>query len=159
MCLLGPGGVGKTTLASCVLYDERVVERFERRLLVACEGTSSLNLLMVELANALRIPPEQRDSELYNRILHKISAQPTLICLDNFETPWEGLERRDVESLLVQLASIPNLGLLITVRGTQRPAPSVISWTKPFLPPLRPLPFDDAAALFQDICGQWGRLG
>ncbi len=48
-----------------------------------------------------------------------------MLILDNFETPWEPLASRDeVETLLAQLTDIPNLTLVVTLRGAERPSKS-----------------------------------
>ncbi len=45
---------------------------------------------------------------------------PALLVLDNTETPWDG-DRLPTEELLAQLAAVPKLALVASIRGEQRP--------------------------------------
>src|SRR5271154_4726515 len=68
--ILGSGGIGKTTLALTVLYDEKVVKKYKHQYFVSCEGITSINLLLGELVKVLGIPLEAQDQYLKERILH-----------------------------------------------------------------------------------------
>ncbi|KAJ7146632.1 hypothetical protein C8R44DRAFT_973349, partial [Mycena epipterygia] len=57
--------------------------------------------------------------------------------------------RGAVEEFLSQLTDISHLALMITMRGTERPAK--ICWTHPFLQPLKPLSDDAACQTFVAI--------
>ena len=59
-----------------------------------------------------------------------------VICLDNFETVWDADTLR-VEALLAKFTSLPNLTVMITSRGSNRPLQT--TWTKPLLAPIGPL--------------------
>jgi hypothetical protein len=50
------------------------------------------------------------------KIAHYFShAPPSLLVLDNLETPWEALSSRsEVEELLSLLTEVPGLGLLVS---------------------------------------------
>ncbi|KAJ7235125.1 hypothetical protein C8J57DRAFT_1378777 [Mycena rebaudengoi] len=101
LAILGPGGMGKTSLAKSALH-------------------------------------------------HPDVSGPTLLLLDNFETPWEDLKRRnEVEEFLSLLTDVPHLALLLTMRGAERPGK--VKWTRPFLPPLSPLPPAASRQTFIDI--------
>ncbi|KAG6855206.1 hypothetical protein H0H87_006844, partial [Tephrocybe sp. NHM501043] len=146
LIILGAGGMGKTTLALSVLHDPVIIDRYPSRYFVSCEGTPTKLSVIIEIADALRIPREIRDARLLDSIL---SAFPenSLLCLDNFETVWDDeAVRVDLEELLSDL-QLPNLGLMITMRGTQRP--SRVSWSKPFLPPLQALSEENSRCIFQ----------
>ncbi|KAJ7793992.1 hypothetical protein B0H14DRAFT_3558461 [Mycena olivaceomarginata] len=74
----------------------------------------------------------------------------SLLVLDNLETPWEPkVSRGSVEEFLSLLTDIPHLALMITMRGAERPAR--VCWSRPFLPPLKPLSDDAARQTFFDI--------
>ncbi|KAJ7800150.1 hypothetical protein B0H14DRAFT_3786346 [Mycena olivaceomarginata] len=87
-------------------------------------------------------------------IAHHLTMQPPcLLVLDNFETPWEPVDGRPkVEELLALLADISHVGLLITMCGAERP--SKVQWTRPFLPPLRPLSPTPAHQTFIEIADE-----
>lgn len=153
IAILGAGGIGKTTLALSVLYDPQVIQRYESRYFVACDGVTSAELLLTELANVLRLPRDQLDENMHDLVLAAFRRDSVVICFDNLETAWDNpVSRRAVEDLLVEFMAIPSLAVLVTMRGTQRPAPSA-GWSLPFLPPLHSLHFADAASVFRHISG------
>ncbi len=146
--------MGKTSLASSVLHHEAIISKYQRRLFVSCEGIPSLDALISEVCNVLRLGSEQRDHRLYDTILQALSQSPTLICFDNFETVWEPEESRvPVEDFLAHVAAISNLGLIVTMRGSERPAELRIKWT--LHRSLSSLTDDDARQLFEEISGKW----
>ncbi|KAF8201304.1 hypothetical protein K438DRAFT_1932971 [Mycena galopus ATCC 62051] len=154
IAILGAGGIGKTTLAVSVLYDEQVIARYDSRYFVACDGVTSAELLLTELANVLRLPRDQLDENMRDLVLAQFRRDAGIICFDNLETAWDNLEgRREVEDLLMEFMAIPNLAVLVAMRGTQRPAPGA-GWSMPFLQPLHSLHFADAADVFRRISGK-----
>jgi len=150
--ILGEGGIGKTTLALSVLNDPQIDKRYPTRYFVSCEATTTVASLLPELANALRIPPSNRNEKLSETVLTLLRQKPCVLCLDNFETLWEdGKGRAAVDTFLKHIASEPTLGILMTMRGTQ--CPSSVSWSKPLLPSLAPLEFRCALQVFEHIAG------
>ncbi|KAF7330017.1 AAA domain-containing protein [Mycena kentingensis (nom. inval.)] len=147
IAILGPGGVGKSSLALAALYDARVVHRFgSGRHFVSCEAGDIVSALGNHLGVALAKGRSAVDVVL--GWLEK-GGQCVLV-LDNVETAWEPSEsRQGVEDLLSRLSGLPNLHLIITLRGEERPAK--VSWTRPFLRPLQPLSDDAARQTFLDI--------
>ncbi|KAF8154328.1 hypothetical protein K438DRAFT_1777960 [Mycena galopus ATCC 62051] len=113
---------------------------------------SSLNIscaeLMIKIGLHLRLEPSRL---LSKTIVHHLrQCGSCLLVLDNFETPWEPLEsRRQVEEFLSLLADIPSLALLVTMRGAERPGK--VKWTRPFLPPLEPLPTSASRQIFLEV--------
>ncbi|KAJ7280848.1 hypothetical protein C8J57DRAFT_1711819 [Mycena rebaudengoi] len=81
----------------------------------------------------------EKGSNLAKKIAHYFAhAPPSLLVLDNLDTPWESLSSHsEVEEFLSLLTDVPHLGLMITLRGVERPAK--VKWTRPFLAPLKPL--------------------
>ncbi len=117
-CLLGPGGVGKSTVSLRALHDERVVEKFgERRYFVYCEAANSRNELMQAIARDTGVTPGEH---LEARLWQHLERAPAALTLDNFETPWEQ-DAGAVEELLAQLAALPRLALVASIRGRKRP--------------------------------------
>ncbi|KAJ7586210.1 P-loop containing nucleoside triphosphate hydrolase protein, partial [Mycena floridula] len=146
--ILGPGGMGKTTLAQSILNHPKVMEWFSKQLFVSCETLDTVSAILNALANVLHIA--DRGQNLQLKILDALRGEPTILCLDNFEDPWD-LIRRDSEKLLGQLATIPTLTIFITMRGEQYP--DDVPWTVPRFPPLKSLSLPDARTVFEHISG------
>jgi hypothetical protein len=149
--ILGFGGIGKTTLALSVLHSTEILEHYAQRFFVHCDLIVTVDQLVSAFADALHIPRTTRDSTLRNLVLHELSQGPfSLICLDNFETIWDPFETRGlVEALLLELDGIPKLSVILTMRGTQRPAS--MHWSKPLLQPLEPLSLQDSKRILSSI--------
>ncbi|KAJ7683333.1 hypothetical protein B0H17DRAFT_1333314 [Mycena rosella] len=149
IAILGPGGMGKTALTTAALYHPDVTRKYTERYFISCHATTTCTELISILADYLGVEP---GSYLASRVARLLKyAPPTLLVLDNFETPWESETRPAVEEFLATVTEVAHVALLITMRGAERPAK--VKWTRPFLLPLRPL--DDSAALrtFVDIAG------
>ncbi|KAJ7626749.1 hypothetical protein B0H17DRAFT_1218516 [Mycena rosella] len=149
IAILGPGGMGKTALTTAALHHPDVTRKYTERYFISCHATTTCTDLISILADYLGVEP---GSYLANRVTRFLKyAPPTLLVLDNFETPWESETRPAVEEFLATVTEVAHVALLITMRGAERPAK--VKWTRPFLLPLRPL--DDSAALrtFVDIAG------
>lgn len=150
--ILGPGGMGKTSLASAVLCHPAVVERFgDRRHWALCETAGSYDLLIGIVARSLGINQPSGDVMYLINAFVRTSLEPRLIVLDNFETPWDisGSQSR-VLDVLCSLFSFPHLAIILTMRGTL-PGLGRITWTKPILPPLEVLSSEAAQQLYVEI--------
>ncbi|KAK7013242.1 P-loop containing nucleoside triphosphate hydrolase protein [Favolaschia claudopus] len=146
--ILGPGGIGKTTLATTALHHPDVSAKFTHRYFVSCESAKNHDTLVSVIASHVGVTPSRNTSKQVLR--HFSGAEPSILLLDNFETSWEPLaSRAQVEEFLSLLADIPHLALLITMRGAE--PPSSIRWSRPFLPPLEPLTDNAARLIFSDI--------
>ncbi|KAJ7041220.1 hypothetical protein C8F04DRAFT_1391323 [Mycena alexandri] len=151
VAILGPGGIGKTTLAMAALHNPVVIERYNQRHFIPCESASRSADLASIMGSILGLEPSKQLTRVIVR--HFAESEPTLILLDNFETPWEPLESRaGVEEFISLLADIPTLALLITMRGAERPAK--VKWSRPFLPVLEPLSKEAAHQVFVDIADE-----
>jgi tetratricopeptide (TPR) repeat protein len=150
LAILGPGGMGKTSLSLSILSHARVVSTFGgSRYFLACDTTSSLDLFIHELATILDIGVDGLSSQLLQTILTRLRKQRCLLVLDNLETLWDPLHTRsEVEGFLSELSSIPTVNLLVTIRGSQHP--TGVEWSQ-LLPPLKPLSLQAAKALFYRI--------
>ncbi|KAJ6592260.1 P-loop containing nucleoside triphosphate hydrolase protein, partial [Mycena vulgaris] len=149
IAILGAGGMGKTSLARAVLHHPTITGKYEQhRFFIACEFTSTKDELVTLIGAHLGLKPNK---DLAKVIVHHFATNPTcLLILDNLETIWEPMGiRREIEEFLSLLTDVHHLALVITMRGTERPAS--VHWTRPFLPALKPLTQDAARQTFMDI--------
>jgi tetratricopeptide (TPR) repeat protein len=149
IAVLGPGGIGKTSLALSLMHHESVVRKFEqRRYFIACDVIEKVDALNERFGVILGLNEKKPLHDL-RRLLEELH-QPILITLDNFETPWEDKDNRAaIEGFLSDLTSIPLISVIITLRGAERPAG--VAWTRPFLPPVAPLDLEAAIEVFTSI--------
>ncbi|KAJ7218200.1 hypothetical protein C8J57DRAFT_1482861 [Mycena rebaudengoi] len=136
IAILGAGGMGKTSLATAALHNPQVEAKYSHRYFVPCHSSPTCTELAGTIADHIGL---EKGSNLPKRIAHYFAhAPPSLLVLDNLETPWEALSARsEVEEFLSLLTDAPHLGLMITLRGAEHP--SKVKWTHPFLAPLEPL--------------------
>ncbi|KAJ7629006.1 P-loop containing nucleoside triphosphate hydrolase protein [Roridomyces roridus] len=146
--ILGPGGIGKTSLARAVLHNPLVVSKYTRMFFIPCDSAPTCSELIGLVALHLGLDPGGNPTKSIIRFFS--TSPPTLLVLDNFETPWENAEDRgEVEEFLALLADVTQLALIITMRGAERPAG--VQWTRPFMAPLAPLTNEAALQMFTDI--------
>ncbi|KAF7333355.1 NB-ARC domain-containing protein [Mycena venus] len=151
VAILGPGGMGKTTLAMAALHDPKVVKKYSTCYFISCDSAHTSDSLVAIIASNLGL---EASRGLASTVIHHLSAgPPCLVILDNFETPWEPLAGQSkVEEFLSLLTDVPHVALLITMRGAERP--SKVQWTRPFLRPLMPLTQIAARQTFIDIADE-----
>ncbi|KAJ7457718.1 P-loop containing nucleoside triphosphate hydrolase protein, partial [Mycena latifolia] len=149
IAILGPGGIGKTSLARAILHHPEIAARYDQhQVFIACDTTSST----IQLAGLIgaHMGLKQGNDLTQAVVRHFTRSPPSLLILDNLETVWEPRESRaEVEKFLALLAEIDLLSIIITMRGMERPAN--VRWTRPFLEPLKPLTQDAARQTFLDI--------
>ncbi|KAJ7261935.1 hypothetical protein C8J57DRAFT_1633383 [Mycena rebaudengoi] len=148
IAILGAGGMGKTSLGIAALHNPQVEAKYSSRYFVPCHSTPTCTELVRTIADHIGV---ERGSNLLNKVAHYFAhAPPSLLVLDNLETPWESQSsRQEVEEFLSLLTDAPQLGLMITLRGTERP--SKVKWTRPFLHPLNPLSNMAALQTFKEV--------
>ncbi|KAJ7455061.1 hypothetical protein FB451DRAFT_1373259 [Mycena latifolia] len=151
IAILGGGGIGKTSLAKAVLHHPETTAHYEHRFFVALDSASSSLDMVAIIGSYLGLEPEPDLTKPVIKYFQDIS--PCLLILDNLESPWEPAEsRNNVEEFLSLLTEVPQLALVITMRGMERPAK--VRWTRPFLPPLEPLAQEAARQTFIDIADE-----
>ncbi|KAG8952572.1 hypothetical protein FRC03_012070 [Tulasnella sp. 419] len=154
IAILGPGGMGKTSVALKIIHATLVVEQFgENRCWVPCEQATSVPLFVELVAKSLNLPPSSSGDRLAEIIAFLKSSKALHILLfDNFETPWdiEG-QQSNVADVLTAIGSIPSVSFIITMRGNQPPSFHTIDWTEPTLPSLSQLDMDAAEEAFLKI--------
>ncbi|KAJ7099033.1 hypothetical protein C8R43DRAFT_1141459 [Mycena crocata] len=115
IAILGPGGMGKTSLAKAVLHHPQVKEKFDQhRYFVACDSVSTKAELVSLIGAHLGLKPGK---DLTSPIIQFLSRNPaSLLTLDNLETVWDPIEsRRDVEEFLSLLTDVEHMTLLVKV--------------------------------------------
>ncbi|KAK7044326.1 NB-ARC domain-containing protein [Favolaschia claudopus] len=146
--ILGPGGIGKTSLATTALHHPEVSAKYPHQYFVSCESANTHDALLSTIASHLGVTPSRNPTKQILR--HFSGAEASILLLDNFETSWEPLaSRAQVEEFLSSLTDVSQLAILVTMRGAERPGS--VRWTRPFLPPLDPLTDAAARQIFYDI--------
>jgi tetratricopeptide (TPR) repeat protein len=119
VALLGPGGIGKSSLTLQALHRPDLAARFgARRWFVRLDTAPTAEAALALVAEALGLRPQQ---PLLPAVCAFVGQASGVLALDNLETPWEG-ELEETEKLLLALKAAPNLALVISLRGAQRPA-------------------------------------
>ena len=148
VCILGAGGMGKTSVALGVVEQFIIKARFlpENIVWVPCIEATSATLLLEILSTQLQVPGNtgQATIEKIISLLAATSTQPRLILLDNFETPYNALDgaQKQVEDALRRLAMLSHVALLVTMRGRFPPCDEAIKWQSKEIQPT-----DEAACL------------
>jgi len=144
VCILGPGGMGKTSASLAVVQSPLLQQRFpsRNRVWVPCiEATSAARLLEI-LCIQLQMSGDRQIT--LEKIIFELDAskEPRLILLDNFETPWNSSTQEQVEVILLQLAELRHISILVTMRETYPPCSNAIKWQSKYIEPM-----DDEACL------------
>jgi len=151
ICILGPGGMGKTSVSLAVVELPVIKERFPggNCVWVPCIEATSANLFLEILYIQLQVPGDNQVT--LEKIISELNAskEPRLILLDNFETPWNapGGTQKQVSDILRKLAMLSHVAILVTMRGTYPPC-DTIEWQSHTIQPT-----DKAACrrIFHDI--------
>ncbi|KAJ7189914.1 hypothetical protein GGX14DRAFT_607515 [Mycena pura] len=155
--LLGEAGAGKSTLALALLHRPEIISQFGPRRFFVRGASSDVAGVAVRLSSALglRLSHTPRDPDPPQAfVLAALSSCPfdSLIVLDDLDDAWASPHTRPaLGAFLADLAAIPSVSLLLTLRGAQRPLGPV--YTQPYPAPLGPLPLCAARTLFRAISG------
>ena len=124
VALIGPGGIGKTSVALAVLHHDRIRERFgDNRRFIRCDkfSASRANLLN-QLSKAVAANIENPEDLAFLRSF--LPSREILIVLDNAESilDSQGNDARAIYDLVKELGSeLGNICLVITSRVTTIP--------------------------------------
>ncbi|KAJ7838342.1 hypothetical protein B0H13DRAFT_1911911 [Mycena leptocephala] len=120
----------------------------QQRFFVACDSAATQVELAALIGSHLGL---KLGKDLTHPVIQHFTKSPhSLLILDNLETLWEPTDSQaHIEEFLSLLTGVEHLALVITMRGAERPAK--VAWTRPFLPPLKPLDQDAARQTFIDI--------
>ena len=144
--VLGPAGIGKSTVCLQALHDRRIAERFDgRRYFVRLDGAHTAKDMLAGVGAVLGIPADQTS---IGAVVGHLAGQPAALALDNLETPWEA-ETLETEALLAELAAVPGLSLTVTLRSRNRPGG--VAWREAV--EVVPLSSEDAKRVFLAIAG------
>ena len=117
VCILGAGGMEKTSIALGVVEQSLIMARFlpDNIVWVPCIEATSATLFLEILFTQLQVPGNtgQATIEKIISLLAATSTHPHLILLDNFETPYNVLDRaqKHVEDTLRRLAMLKHIVL------------------------------------------------
>ena len=114
VAILGPGGIGKSSLALSCLHHQDITARFERhRFFISCDSAASATELTTRVAAHFGIQTEGNLLKAVIRHFGGISA-PSLLVLDNLETSWELRETRsEVEDFISLLSDLEDLNIIV----------------------------------------------
>ena len=152
VCILGPGGMGKTSVSLAVVESAPIKAHFfpEHLFWVPCIEATSATLFLELFYTQLQIPRTKQIT--LSKIISQLDAstQPRLILLDNFETLWNapGGAQKQVGDILRKLAMLKHLSILVTMRGSQPPCDKAIAWQ---LRDIQPTDEEACIRIFHDI--------
>ncbi|MBB6251255.1 tetratricopeptide repeat protein [Nitrospirillum iridis] len=142
VAILGPGGIGKTGLTQHVGHDQRIMAAFPRRVFVRLEAAGTGADMALKIATALGLEAGPPPLE---RAVADLGRQPTLLILDNAETPWTP-DPHGVGQVLAECGAVARI--LLSIRGRQ--CPQGLTWQRLELDRLGGA---DARALFLGLAG------
>ncbi|KAF9463346.1 hypothetical protein BDZ94DRAFT_1321877 [Collybia nuda] len=136
LVILGVPGIGKTCVASAVLYEPQIVERFGiHRHWADLGDVESLddfrNVILQSLSceapvisdNGISTMSIRQDryqpsrTQISFSTLGQPKVLPGLLVLNDFENVWNSNWKREAEDFLHELLNMPELKILITMRG------------------------------------------
>ncbi|KZT56073.1 TPR-like protein [Calocera cornea HHB12733] len=149
--ILGPGGMGKTAVATVALHDPAVVQKYGRHILfISCESIQTEDGILAALAVSLQFTtsggPAARQA-----VHERLKAMGcVLLVIDNLETALQSTDSDRVEQLIARLSDLPHLSIVITMRGNL--PPDGVMWDR--VDPLGKLSPSAARQIWMAIAGK-----
>ncbi|KAF5333949.1 hypothetical protein D9758_017601 [Tetrapyrgos nigripes] len=155
LAILGPAGIGKTSLALHITKSQQVKKKFSRIYFLPCEILPDVPAIIFAMLQHLRLQPQQGHSqwEVLNAFF-EANKQNVLFIFDNFETAWNTAgSRTNIKNFLEKLAEFSNISMIVTLRGHD--GPGYINWHKLGGDSgISSLTLDAAKQIFSAICGK-----
>jgi hypothetical protein len=125
VAILGGGGMGKTSLAKAAVHHPDIAAKFEHRYFLSAESATNSVELAALIGLHLGLDPGK---DLTKTVVQYFARKPpSLLILDNLETPWELIHTRGgVEEFLSLLTDIPQLALMVYLQPSFSFAPDHI---------------------------------